>query len=106
MPAPIGNQNARKKPWQDALRRAIAQNKTPDVLFKIAENLVEKALIEGDQFAIREVSDRLDGKAVQATELTGAEGGAIEIASLTPEELKRKIIEAQADPNIKAFLGK
>ena len=104
MPAPFGNQNAKKKPWQDAIRRAIAQNKTPDVLFKLATNLVEKALADGDQFAIKELSDRLDGKAVQSTELTGAEGGPLEFADKTPAELKAAILAAQADPNIKAFL--
>lgn len=37
----------------------------------VAEMLVTKAL-EGDMSAIREVADRLDGKAAQAVELSGS----------------------------------
>lgn len=70
--APEGNQNALKgKMWNDALRRAIAQDDG-----KRVRGAVEKLLDfanEGEQWAIKELADRLDGKAKQQTELTGAD---------------------------------
>jgi hypothetical protein len=52
-------------------------------LIEIADALVNKA-IEGDLPAIREVADRLDGKAAQAIEHSGPEGGEIK-AKVTVE---------------------
>lgn len=45
-------------------------------MFGIAEKLIELAE-EGDIQAIREVMDRVDGKAKQVTELSGPDGDAI-----------------------------
>ena len=42
-------------------------------LRKIANKLVQAAE-EGEAWAIKEIMDRVDGKAVQATEISGAEG--------------------------------
>jgi len=62
--APIGNKNATKnKPWINALNRAIAQRDADD-LRKIADKLISLAM-EGDLNAIKELGDRLDGKATQ-----------------------------------------
>jgi len=75
MAAAPGNQYARKaKDWENALRRALDKYETPDVpsgmaLTKIALKVVEKAL-DGDQKAVEEIANRLDGKAVATTELT------------------------------------
>lgn len=44
----------------------------------IADKLVEKAA-EGDIQAIKEVFDRTEGKAMQALELSGADGAPIEL---------------------------
>jgi hypothetical protein len=64
---------ARSKPFAEALKRAIAQNDAKK-LRAIAEKLLEKAA-EGEGWAIRELADRLDGKAHQS--ISGPEGGAV-----------------------------
>lgn len=58
------------KRFQEALDRALKQYKTKDIsagqaLRAIADKLVEVALT-GEQWAIKEVIDRIDGKAHQA----------------------------------------
>jgi hypothetical protein len=66
---PFGNQNARKgKSWLDALRLEIAIDDGAR-LQKAACQLLNKAA-EGDLAAIKELADRLDGKAIQANTLT------------------------------------
>lgn len=76
MGAPVGNQNARKGKWSEALAKAV---ETEDPILRrrkldaIADRLLEKAL-EGDIAAIKEMGDRLDGKAPQAMTLANEEG--------------------------------
>lgn len=62
--APLGNQNGvkRNQAWAETLRKQIAQD--PEKLRKIALKVLDMAM-EGDIAAIREIGDRLDGKAVQ-----------------------------------------
>lgn len=80
MAAPKGNTNASKnRPWARALERASAQN--PDAMRKIAEKLLSMAQ-EGDIAAIRELGDRLDGKAKQQIEATGEGGGPLTVQIL------------------------
>jgi len=68
-----GNQNAKKgKLFYDALRIALVQEDRKS-LRKITDKLV-KAAEEGDAWAIKEIMDRMDGKPVNTTELSGAEG--------------------------------
>jgi hypothetical protein len=66
--APVGNQNARKaKLFEQAIKRALARATGESVdagLDRGADQLV-KAFIEGEQWAIKEVADRLDGKPAQ-----------------------------------------
>lgn len=78
MGAPIGNQNAREgRIWRDTLRRALLAEDGKN-LRKIADALVAKAA-DGDVAAIKEIGDRVDGKAVQSVELTGADGGPVKV---------------------------
>lgn len=73
MGAPLGNQNARKRHWSDAIQRAVEEE---DPLLKrrridaLADRLIEKAM-EGDVAAMREIGDRLDGKPAQSVQLGG-----------------------------------
>lgn len=71
--AEIGNQNSRKgKLWREALQRAL-ETKSLElgkphrnaVLDDIALQLVNAGL-QGEQWAIKELGDRLDGKPAQA----------------------------------------
>ena len=71
--APVGNQNGKKgKLFYDALRVALVQEDRKK-LRKITEKLVQAAE-SGEPWAVKEIMDRMDGKPVNATELTNAEG--------------------------------
>ena len=69
--APFGNKNSIKsnKLWAETIRRAVVQDDAQR-LRQIAEALLVKAS-EGDMAAIKELGDRLDGKALQENKLTG-----------------------------------
>jgi len=66
-----GNQNARKKPFTEQMKRHLLAN--PKKLEKIIEKLVDDA-VEGNLAAAKEIMDRVEGKAVQATEISGPDG--------------------------------
>ena len=75
--APIGNDNATKgKPWRAALDRALAQDDGKR-LRTIAEKLLDAAA-EGEGWAIKELGDRLDGKAHQS--ISGPDGASIPLS--------------------------
>lgn len=79
MGAPLGNQNARKGRWADALMRACDEEDPltrKRFLQAIADKLRDKAY-EGDIQAIKEVGDRIDGKPAQAFEHSGPDGEAL-----------------------------
>jgi hypothetical protein len=69
--APFGNKNSIKsnRLWAETIRRAVVQDDAQR-LRQIAEALLIKAS-EGDMAAIKELGDRLDGKALQENKLTG-----------------------------------
>jgi len=72
------NQNAKKgKLFYSELRKALVQQDQIN-LRRIADKLVEKA-IEGEPWAVKEIMDRVDGKAVQTTEVSGIDGEAMEL---------------------------
>lgn len=61
------------KIWRNAIMRAVHRTKSGDdakALEKLADRLVEEA-IGGDVPALREIGDRLDGKAAQPLEHSG-----------------------------------
>jgi HPt (histidine-containing phosphotransfer) domain-containing protein len=67
-----GNQNAAKgKIWSDALRLELAQDRQR--LRKLIKALMDKAE-SGDVPALKELADRIEGKAVQPVEGTGEDG--------------------------------
>ena len=65
MAAPLGNTNgAGRHEWSDAVRKELISS---GGLKKAAKKLVSLAC-EGDVRALKEVGDRMDGKAIQAIE--------------------------------------
>ena len=71
--APEGNDNARKgKLFYDQLRRVLVQNDSLK-LRQVSEKLIDAA-IEGEPWAVKEVIDRMDGKAVAIQEIQGPDG--------------------------------
>ncbi len=83
MAAPIGNKNATKaKPWSDAINRALLAEDGKK-LRALADKLIDKAL-EGDVSALKEVGDRMEGKAAQA--ITGADGGPLVVIQATAHD--------------------
>ena len=72
MAAPFHNNGGRKdKLWRDALMVAIKRTDSEGrvMLAKIAQKVVEAAC-EGDMAAIKEIGDRIDGKAPQSLDVT------------------------------------
>lgn len=81
-PGVSGNPGGRKanREWTDALRLAVKRTEGDKTkLAQMAENTVEKA-IAGEGWAVKEIGDRLEGKAMQAVEVSGTDGGPIEIS--------------------------
>ena len=78
--APKGNTNAKKnKLFYDRIQKHLVQN--PAKLEKIVETLVQEAQ-NGAPWAVKEIMDRVDGKAVQSTEISGVDGEAIELKQI------------------------
>lgn len=80
--APEGNQNSSKsnRLWAETIRRAVVQS-DPERLRSIAEKLLDMAA-SGDIQAMKELGDRLDGKPKQQTEVTGTDGGPLQITEV------------------------
>jgi len=66
-----GNQNAKKKPFTEQMKRFIIAN--PQKMERLIEGLFKEAE-EGSLAALKEIMDRVEGKPVQAQEITGADG--------------------------------
>jgi hypothetical protein len=85
--APQGNQNAAKsRMFYDKLRLVLTQE--PHRLRAIADTLVRKAE-EGEPWAVKEIMDRMDGKAHQAVSVENADGSpllsGIQVTFIKPE---------------------
>jgi hypothetical protein len=79
------------------LRRVTTQN--PERLETIVGKLLEEAE-NGNMVAIKELFDRLDGRAVQATEISGPDGGPIETtgsSNFTQDLLKEILATRQKE---------
>ncbi len=64
----LGGRPKQARLFDEALRRAIAQSKI-DKIRDAAEKLLDLAAA-GEMWAIRELADRLDGRATQSVEVT------------------------------------
>jgi hypothetical protein len=69
--APLGNQNAKKKPFTEQMRRYILAN--PKKMERIIEGVFKEAE-EGNLAALHAIMDRVEGKPTQSTEISGPEG--------------------------------
>ena len=89
-----GNDNRRRgRIFASALAEALALPSRVDQMARIAviaDKLVTMAEA-GDLQAIREIADRLDGKARQQLELMGEDGGPVQV-----EKVERVIVDPQA----------
>jgi hypothetical protein len=86
--APLGNSNAAKgKMFYDQLRKIAVQE--PHRLRAVAETLFSAAET-GEPWAVKELIDRMDGKPMQQTEITGADGESlltgIQVTFVRPNE--------------------
>ena len=105
-PGQSGNPGGRPsmKPITDALRaHGEAPYSGKEAKYKglsnaqvLAVKQFELAIDTGDMRAATEIMDRIEGKTVQVTQLQGANGGAIQVESLSPEENERRIAELLA----------
>lgn len=88
-----GNQNAAKaKRWQQAIFRALARASNKDIdagLDAAADKLVSLAM-DGEQWALREIGDRADGKPAQA--IVGDD----EAPPIRIQKVERVVIRANA----------
>jgi hypothetical protein len=97
-----GNPGGRPKktPLADACRELLNKPAPGDKSGRsyaeaIAEKLAKKALA-GNIPAAREIADRAEGKARQAMEVSGPEGGRLEIENMTDAQLDERIRELLA----------
>ena len=70
--APIGNKNAAKgRDWQEAVKRALARYANSNVSKGLdkAADLFVKAVMAGDQWALKELGDRIDGRPHQSMDI-------------------------------------
>lgn len=76
MGAPLGNQNAAKgKRWANAIDKALENRCKSDgqqALVELAEKMLSAAE-NGEAWALKELGDRLDGKAAQSMTIAGDE---------------------------------
>lgn len=70
--APIGNKNAQKgRAWNDALRKAIAQDEGRRLRASIEQLLTLAS--NGEPWAIKELADRLDGRPTKMNALEASD---------------------------------
>lgn len=90
--APLGNNNrAKGKMFQAALKRVLAKKHSTLALGleKAAEVLETEAIEKRDLDAVKEIADRIDGRATAGHEISGPGGGPIETFSLDATALSR-----------------
>jgi len=99
-PGQSGNPGGRRaRLFTTALLRIVEKKIKDDpegriLIDAIAQQLVAKAS-KGDLASIRELADRIDGKAAQAVTV-GGEGGSISFVTLSREENEKRIAELLA----------
>ena len=75
-----GNQNARKKPFTEQMKRFILAN--PEKMEKIIEGIFKEAE-DGSLAALSIIMDRVEGKPIQATDITSSDGTVISAIAMS-----------------------
>lgn len=79
-----GNKNALNKgEFRNALRRALARKSEKSVaegLNQVTDKLVEAA-VAGEQWAIKEIADRMDGRPAQSVSVGGDEENPLKLVT-------------------------
>lgn len=78
------------KAWAAALRRAVhreSEGKGSPMWLEVIANRVMAAAADGDMQAVKEIGDRLDGKAHQSVDLDAAVSGSFNIVA--QEDVKK-----------------
>jgi len=75
-----GNQNARKKPFTEQMKRFILAN--PQKMERIIEGIFKEAE-EGSLAALSIIMDRVEGKPIQATDITSSDGTVISAIAMS-----------------------
>ena len=93
--APKGNKNATKtRIWAEAINKVLIRSDEgkKQKLVKLAEKLVDSAL-DGDMTAIKEIGDRVDGKALASIELTGS----LQISDMSDAQIDQRLEELDGE---------
>ena len=97
-----GNRLGNRKPWSRALDTEVLQN--PNLLRRLARKTFAMAL-KGDIDAIKEIGNRLDGKAVQASEVS-VTGGVAMFQGMSREDILQAIrLRLEGDAIVAKALG-
>ena len=101
-PGQSGNPGGRpkKRLLDEALEDLLASNDA-QAARDVAAALLKRAR-KGDIRAIQLIAERTQGKPKRAIEISGPEGGALEIDYMTDEQLDQRINELIAQLNLKA----
>lgn len=86
--APGNNYAGKVKVWKGAIERVLQKRSRVDQIQEldvIAEKLIE-ACLAGDQWAIKELGDRLDGKPGQQIDLGNKDGQALILRFLQADD--------------------
>jgi len=75
-----GNQNARKKPFTEQMKRFILAN--PQKMERIIEGIFKEAE-DGSLAALSIIMDRVEGKPIQATDITSSDGTVISAIAMS-----------------------
>jgi len=75
-----GNQNAKKKPFTEQMKRFIVQN--PEKMERIIEGIFKEAE-EGSLAALNMIMDRVEGKPQQTTDITSSDGTVVSAIAMS-----------------------
>jgi len=75
-----GNQNARKKPFTEQMKRFILAN--PQKMERIIEGIFKEAE-EGSLAALSIIMYRVEGKPIQATDITSSDGTVVSAIAMS-----------------------